>query len=53
MIFILTLFVSPLGPVGNGWMLEAGVELHPVWSYVKSKGLYGGLQVDGNIVIER
>ncbi|KZT57424.1 DUF500-domain-containing protein [Calocera cornea HHB12733] len=41
------------GPVGNGVMLEAGKELSPVWSYTKSKGLYGGLQVDGNIMIER
>jgi len=41
------------GPVGNGVMLEAGKELSPVWSYTKSKGLYGGLQVDGNIVLAR
>lgn len=25
------------GPVGNGVMLESGVEASPVWSYVKSK----------------
>lgn len=25
------------GPVGNGVMLETGIELQPVWSYVKSK----------------
>ncbi|KAK4702814.1 SH3 domain-containing YSC84-like protein 1, partial [Phenoliferia sp. Uapishka_3] len=41
------------GPVGNGVMLETGVELSPVWSYVKSKGLYGGVQIDGNVMIER
>ena len=41
------------GPVGSGFMLEMGIEASPVWSYVKSKGIYGGLQMDGNIVIER
>lgn len=41
------------GPVGNGFMLEAGIEASPVWSYVKSKGFYGGIQVDGNVMIER
>lgn len=41
------------GPYGNGFMLESGVEASPVWSYVKSKGLYGGVQIDGNILIER
>ncbi|GAA94392.1 uncharacterized protein L969DRAFT_199583 [Mixia osmundae IAM 14324] len=41
------------GPIGNGVSLEAGVEASPVWSYSKSRGLYGGLQLDGNIVIER
>ncbi|KAH8930002.1 DUF500-domain-containing protein [Atractiella rhizophila] len=41
------------GPVGQGAMLESGIERSPVWSYVKSKGLYGGVQMDGNIMIER
>lgn len=41
------------GPVGNGAMLESGVEAAPCWSYVKSKGFYAGLQLDGTIVFKR
>ena len=43
------------GPVGLGGVLET--ELHkrqaPVWTYLKSRGFYAGIQVDGTIVIER
>jgi lipid-binding SYLF domain-containing protein len=43
------------GPVGLGGVLET--ELHkrqaPVWTYLKSRGFYAGVQVDGTIVIER
>ncbi|GAA5926564.1 hypothetical protein JCM1841_001446 [Sporobolomyces salmonicolor] len=41
------------GPVGNGMQLETAVQVSPVWSYTKSKGLYGGIQLDGTILIER
>jgi lipid-binding SYLF domain-containing protein len=43
------------GPVGIGGILESELlkSQKPVWSYVKSRGLYGGLQVDGTIIIER
>lgn len=41
------------GPLGNGAMLESGIERSPAWSYTKSKGFYAGIQLDGNIVIER
>lgn len=41
------------GPVGNGFAIESGANLAPVWSYVKSKGLFGGVQVNGQILIER
>jgi len=41
------------GPVGNGINLDVGMEAAPVYSYVKSKGIYGGIQVNGNIIIER
>lgn len=41
------------GPVGAGAVLDTGIELSPVLSYIKSRGLYGGVQVDGNILIER
>ena len=27
--------------------LDTGIELSPVLSYIKSRGLYGGVQVDG------
>ncbi|KAJ5958355.1 uncharacterized protein N7479_005505 [Penicillium vulpinum] len=43
------------GPVGIGGVLES--ELHkrqaPIWTYMKSKGLYAGVAVDGTIIIER
>lgn len=43
------------GPIGIGGILET--ELHkrqaPVWTYLKSRGFYAGVQVDGTIVIER
>lgn len=41
------------GPLGAGAMLDTGLEAAPVLSYTKSKGIYGGAQVDGNIIIER
>ena len=43
------------GPVGIGGILDS--EIHkrqaPVWTYLKSRGFYAGVQVDGTIVIER
>ncbi|OJJ41436.1 hypothetical protein ASPWEDRAFT_48016 [Aspergillus wentii DTO 134E9] len=43
------------GPVGVGGVLES--EIHkrqaPIWTYMKSRGLYAGVQVDGTIIIER
>ncbi|CDU23282.1 related to YSC84-protein involved in the organization of the actin cytoskeleton [Sporisorium scitamineum] len=41
------------GPVGNGATVESGVEAAPCWSYVKSKGFYAGLQLDGTIMLKR
>jgi len=43
------------GPVGAGGIVESEVlkNRKPVWSYMKSRGLYGGLQFDGTIIIER
>jgi len=37
------------GPVGHGAALDMGVELAPILSYTKSKGVYGGLQLDGTV----
>lgn len=41
------------GPVGQGAMLDAGMEASPSFSYIKSKGLYFGLQLDGTIILTR
>jgi lipid-binding SYLF domain-containing protein len=43
------------GPVGAGGVLESEVmkDRKPLWSYMKSRGLYGGIQLDGTIIIER
>lgn len=39
------------GPSGDGRQLE--VSRAASWSYTKSKGFYAGVQIDGNIIIER
>ncbi|KAJ4358056.1 uncharacterized protein N0V89_002635 [Didymosphaeria variabile] len=43
------------GPVGVGGVLETEVHKRqaPVFTYMKSRGLYAGVQVDGTIIIER
>lgn len=43
------------GPLGIGGNVEAELlkNRKPVWTYMKSRGLYGGIQFDGTIVIER
>ncbi|OAV93212.1 hypothetical protein, variant [Puccinia triticina 1-1 BBBD Race 1] len=41
------------GPIGNGVSFDSAPETSPVFSYTKSKGIYGGFQLDGNIIIER
>ncbi|KAI1204590.1 DUF500-domain-containing protein [Annulohypoxylon truncatum] len=43
------------GPIGAGTSVEAAVgkNVKPVWSYMKSRGLYGGVQVDGTVVVQR
>ncbi|KAL4807025.1 hypothetical protein BDV18DRAFT_136688 [Aspergillus unguis] len=43
------------GPVGVGGMLESEVHKRraPIWTYVKSRGLYAGMQIDGTVVVER
>lgn len=43
------------GPVGIGGVLET--EIHkrqaPLWTYLKSRGFYAGVQVDGTVIVER
>ncbi|KAJ5165323.1 uncharacterized protein N7500_007153 [Penicillium coprophilum] len=43
------------GPVGIGGVLESEVHKRqaPIWTYMKSKGLYAGVAVDGTVIIER
>jgi lipid-binding SYLF domain-containing protein len=43
------------GPLGVGGILDSEVtkDRKPVFSYMKSRGLYGGIQLDGTIIIER
>lgn len=43
------------GPVGIGGVLETEVHKRqaPVFTYMKSRGFYAGVQIDGTIVIER
>ncbi|KAJ6002311.1 hypothetical protein N7522_007538 [Penicillium canescens] len=43
------------GPVGAGGVLESEVHKRqaPIWTYMKSKGLYAGVAIDGTIIIER
>lgn len=43
------------GPVGLGGVLDTEVHKRqsPIWSYVKSRGLYAGVALEGNLVIER
>lgn len=43
------------GPIGAGASVEAAIgrSSKPVWSYMKSRGLYAGVQADGTIVVAR
>jgi lipid-binding SYLF domain-containing protein len=43
------------GPVGIGGVLETEVHKRraPIWTYLKSRGFYAGVQVDGTVIIER
>ncbi|RMZ90541.1 hypothetical protein DV736_g2204, partial [Chaetothyriales sp. CBS 134916] len=43
------------GPVGAGGALDSEVTKRqsPIWSYVKSRGFYAGIALEGNLVIER
>ncbi|EER27296.1 hypothetical protein D8B26_006655 [Coccidioides posadasii str. Silveira] len=43
------------GPIGAGGNLETEVHKRqaPVWTYIKGRGFYAGVQIEGTIVIER
>lgn len=42
-----------LGPYGSGAAVEAGKEAAPVFSYVRSRGMYAGVEVVGQVFVER
>jgi lipid-binding SYLF domain-containing protein len=44
-----------VGPVGGGGAVNAAVgrAARPVWSYIKSRGLWAGIQVDGTVFVTR
>ncbi|KAH8702561.1 DUF500 domain protein [Talaromyces proteolyticus] len=43
------------GPIGLGGVVDSEVHKRqaPIWTYMKSRGLYAGVQVDGTIIVER
>ncbi|KAI6778581.1 uncharacterized protein J7T54_003360 [Emericellopsis cladophorae] len=43
------------GPVGGGASLASAVSKsgRPMWSYIKSRGLWAGLSVDGTVIVNR
>ena len=43
------------GPVGVGGILDTEVHARqePVWTYIKAKGFYAGVGVDGSVILER
>lgn len=48
-------FSAVAGPLGTGAILESELlkNRKPVFTYVKSRGFYIGLQIDGTIILER
>lgn len=44
-----------VGPVGTGGSVDAAVSktVRPMWSYMKSRGLWASVQIDGTIIISR
>ncbi|VUC22493.1 unnamed protein product, partial [Clonostachys rosea] len=48
-------FGVSLGPVGSGSAINAAVTNpgRPAWSYIKSRGIWAGVQVDGTVIVSR
>lgn len=44
-----------VGPLGTGAAVQAAIGggIKPVWTYMKSRGLWAGVQVDGTVVLAR
>lgn len=41
------------GPYGAGASVESGRDQVPIFSYVKSKGMYAGIEIMGQVFVER
>ncbi|KAK8870081.1 hypothetical protein IAR55_000651 [Kwoniella newhampshirensis] len=41
------------GPYGAGAAVESGIEKAPLFSYVRSRGVYAGVEVVGQVFVER
>ncbi len=41
------------GPYGAGAALEAGIEKSPVFSYIRSRGMYAGVEIVGQVFVSR
>ncbi|EFY92024.1 DUF500 domain protein [Metarhizium acridum CQMa 102] len=44
-----------MGPIGAGASVDAALSktVRPMWSYMKSRGLWAGVQIDGTIIVSR
>lgn len=44
-----------IGPVGTGGAVEAALSKtgHPMFSYIKSRGFWAGVQIDGTVIVAR
>lgn len=44
-----------MGPIGTGTSVDAALSktVRPMWSYMKSRGLWAGVQIDGTIIVSR
>lgn len=44
-----------IGPIGTGASIDAALSksVRPMWSYMKSRGLWAGVQIDGTVIVSR
>lgn len=44
-----------VGPIGTGASVDAALSrtARPMWSYMKSRGLWAGVQIDGTVIVSR
>lgn len=41
------------GPVGAGTSAETGIERSPIYSYVRTRGMYAGVELMGQVFLDR